>query len=229
MQSKPHLIVLDSLVEQHQVLCEFIKTTKETTLIPIILLYPKNTDLKKTKTFRICGDEHIIQPFELKQLITLSENVLRRASEEEIVFQQELLLQFPTVDKFIDKANTICTKLFTKSGLAEDEQPTLAAAFREALANAAQHGNKHRRDKLLEVLYLLDQTQIIIAITDSGFGFDWQSFLNTNKSSDAIGRARQSHKEGRMGGLGIMLMTRCVDQLEYNDTGNVVTLTKFLK
>jgi len=31
-----------------------------------------------------------------------------------------------------------------------------------------------------------------------------------------------------LGGLGIMLMLKCVDKLEYNDKGNVITLTKFL-
>jgi anti-sigma regulatory factor (Ser/Thr protein kinase) len=115
------------------------------------------------------------------------------------------------------------------SGLVEEEQVSLGAAFRETLANAAQHGNKHRRDKLLEVLYLLDKEKIIITITDSGFGFDWQKYVNINKGGNAIGRARQSQKEGRLGGLGIMLIMRCVDKLEYNDTGNVATLTKYWK
>ena len=32
---------------------------------------------------------------------------------------------------------------------------------------------------------------------------------------------------GKLGGLGIMLMTKCVDKVEYNDAGNRITLTKF--
>ena len=41
--------------------------------------------------------------------------------------------------------------------------------------------------------------------------------------------ARERHEQGRPGGLGIMLMLRCVDRIEYNDIGNQITLTKMLK
>ena len=170
-----------------------------------------------------------MQPFELKQLIKTSQIALRRALEERNIYKQEVLLQFPTLDNHIDKANDICGSLLRNSGLSDEGQVSLGAAFREALANAAQHGNKHRRDRMLEVLYLLDNEKITIVVTDSGFGFPWQKYLNINQAGDAIGRARQSHREGRMGGLGIMLMLRCIDKLEYNDTGNVTTLTKYVK
>lgn len=227
--SGTYLATLDSLVPDYQSICEIIKCNRETCLIPLIIMYPKGTDLKKANGFRICGDENLMQPFEIKQLIAFAESVLRKHVEEKATFKQELMLQFLTTDQYIDKANELCSKLFSISGISEEAQISMAAAFREALANAAQHGNKHRKDKLLEVLYLLDKEKIITAITDSGFGFDWRKYLRAGEKGDAVGRARQSHREGRLGGLGIMLMLRCVDKLEYNDTGNMLTLTKYLR
>ena len=38
--------------------------------------------------------------------------------------------------------------------------------------------------------------------------------------------ARERYLAGGMGGLGIMLMIRCVDLVEYNDKGNRIILTK---
>lgn len=226
--TKSHLILLDTRVENHQELCEEVKCKLDNDIVPIILLYPKGTDLKRATDFRICGDEHIIEPFEVKRLFQIAESVLRRIAQEKILFRQEVLFQFPTMDQHIEKANDFCSKLLLYCGLDEESQVTLGAAFREALANAAQHGNKYRRDKMLEVLYLLDKQKIILSVTDSGPGFDWQNFVRVGQTADAIGKARQSYKEGRLGGLGIMLMSRCVDKIEYNDSGNVITLTKYI-
>ncbi len=227
--AKPQLLIIDVLVDKHQEICEFIKCNRETNLIPLVLLYPKDMDIKKTDNFRVCGDEHIIQPFEIKQLVHIIESLLWRISEESTILKHEVVFQFPTTDENIERASELCGKLFALSGLSEEEQITFNAAFREALANAAQHGNKHRRDRMLEVLYLLDREKITASIADSGTGFDWQNYIKTNQANDAVGRARQSQKEGRMGGLGIMLMSRCVDKIEYNEIGNIVTLSKIVK
>ena len=223
-----YLVVLDSQVEHAQALGEMVKCNKPAP-IPLIMMYPKGTDLKKPQDFRICGDEYLLQPFEIRQLIALAESVLRGNIEGTNFFRHEVMLQFFTNDQSLDKAKELCGKLFSMSGLDDEGQICMGAAFGEALTNAAQHGNKHRRDKLLEVLYLLDQHKITIAVSDSGPGFPWPKYVNAGEHSDPVNRARQSHKEGKLGGLGIMLMLRCVDNVEYNEFGNLITLTKQIK
>ena len=44
-----------------------------------------------------------------------------------------------------------------------------------------------------------------------------------------MGQAKESFEEGRFGGLGLMLIAKCVDKIEFNDSGNVVTLTQYIK
>ncbi|BBM82977.1 HU family DNA-binding protein [Candidatus Uabimicrobium amorphum] len=223
-----YLVILDTAIENHQSLCESIKCRKHGRLIPLITLFPKSAELTQPSNVRICGDEQIVQPFEIRHLLTTSDTVLRRSTEEEAIFDQEVLLQFSSNDEHIDKANKLAQKLFTISGLSQEEQITMAAAFREAVGNGAQHGNKHKTDAMMEVLYILDKKKITIVVTDSGPGFDWQNYLNLGKQGDAVGRARERFQEGKLGGLGIMLMLKCVDKVEYNDKGNVLTLTKHL-
>lgn len=223
-----YLTILDSGLEGSQELTEYIKCRLETSLVPLIMMYPKGTDVKKVGEFHICGDEQVIQPFEVKNLLTLAETELARSSEEEAIFRQEVTFRMPTIDGEIDRGNQMGAKLFQASGLSDEGQVALCAAFREALGNAAQHGNKHRRDKPLEVLYLLDHEKITAAVTDQGNGFDHTKYVNQGKEGDALVQARKSHMAGKLGGLGIMLMLKCVDKLEYNDKGNVITLTKYL-
>jgi anti-sigma regulatory factor (Ser/Thr protein kinase) len=50
--------------------------------------------------------------------------------------------------------------------------------------------------------------------------------MKRSESGDAVSAARERYEQGRLGGLGIMLMLRCTDQLEYNEKGNQITLTK---
>ena len=81
----------------------------------------------------------------------------------------------------------------------------------------------------MEVRYLLDSKNITSIVTDQGKGFDWRPYLDRGKGGDALGAARERHVEGKLGGLGIMLMMKCADKLEYNEVGNQVKLTKRIK
>ncbi|MBI4568860.1 MAG: ATP-binding protein [Planctomycetes bacterium] len=225
---KVYLVILDMAVEGAKRFVEDLKTTIATSLVPLILMHPKGVNIEQPEEFRVAGNEQVVQPFEVKQLLSVAEAELARASEEETIFRQEVVMQFPTEDTNIDRANELAARLFEKSGLDEEGQVALCAAFREAVGNAGQHGNRHRRDKMIEVLFLLDREKITCAVTDAGAGFDHRSYVVRGKNGNAVAAARERHAKGAMGGLGIMLMLKCCDGLEYNDVGNVVTLTKYL-
>lgn len=223
-----YLCIIDHNLPDSQRLLESIKTDIDTSLVPCIQMMPRGSDKKKTSQFRICGDEMVIEPFEVKALLTKAEAELARRAEEEVIFRQEVLFQFPTTDADIDRANECGAELFELSGLDDEGQVALCAAFREAVGNAAQHGNRHRADLSIEVLYLLDNEKITACITDQGKGFEHRMYTDRGEGGDALAAARERHQEGRLGGLGIMLMMKCVDKIEYNESGNSLTLTKKL-
>jgi serine/threonine-protein kinase RsbW len=177
----------------------------------------------------VLGDEHLVEPFEVYTLLMLAESELARSSEEEIIFDQQVNFQFGTGEAKVEKANELGANLFKSSGLNEEGQVALSAAFREAIGNAAQHGNKDNETKLIKVLYLIDKEKITIVVQDEGEGFDHDSYTLRAETKTAVDAARSRHEQGRVGGLGIKLMMRCTDRLEYNDVGNMITLTKFLR
>lgn len=222
------LVILDSTVPKYQSLARDLKCNRDTSSIPLIIVFPKGTNLDKPAEIMVCGDEHIVQPFEIRKLLNICDSELVRSAEEEAIFEQQVLFQFPTEDVWIEAANELGHNLFEASGLREEDQVALSAAFREGIGNAAQHGNKYRRDKKIEILYLLDREKITAMVKDTGNGFDHQRYVKKGKAGDALTAARERHKEGKLGGLGIMLMLKCVDRLEYNDKGNSVTLTKYM-
>ncbi|MHC4598431.1 MAG: ATP-binding protein [Planctomycetota bacterium] len=221
-------VIVDDPMEGSQKLLERIKCHLDTARVPCILMMGAGSDPNKTGGFRICADESIVQPFEVKALLDKAETELSRAAEEEAIFRQEVYFQFATVDVHIDRANELGAHLFERSGLDDEGQVALSAAFREAIGNASQHGNRHRRDKVIDILYLLDNEKITVSVTDQGKGFDHRLYTQRGAGGNALTAARERHQQGRLGGLGIMLMMKCTDRLEYNEVGNSVTLTKSL-
>ena len=224
-----YLVILDALFEDYQKFCYALKVRRETSNTPLIILFPSEKAWGVMPSVSIVGDENLPQPFEFRQLLDTADAEIMRAAEEELIFLQQINIHLPTDEPSIEKVIDTVHKLLESSGLNEEGQVAMSAAFREAVVNAAQHGNKYKRDRKIEVQYLLDSEKITAVVNDQGNGFDHGKFVKSGSTRDAISAARERHQQGRMGGLGIMLMLRCCDRLEYNEKGNQLTLTKNLK
>ncbi|MCX7704200.1 MAG: ATP-binding protein [Planctomycetota bacterium] len=228
-ESEPYLCIVDYALDGAPQLVKEIKCNIRTSMIPVIVLFPRGKDPERAENLRICGDEHLAEPFEVYTLLTLAESELARLTEEEVIFRQQFCIQLPTDEGNIEESCTLLSEMFRISGMKEEGQVALNAAVREALLNAAQHGNRYDRNKQIRVLYLLDREKVTVVISDEGDGFDYNFYLAKSEIGDAVSAARERYQQGRLGGLGIMLMSRCADRLEYNDKGNSITLTKYIE
>ncbi len=223
-----YLCIVDYSLEDAPRLLREVKCNIQTSMIPFIVLFPRGKDPERASELRVCGDEHIVEPFEVYTLLAVAEAELARVSEEEVIFRQQVCLQFPTEERHIEEAARIVTDLLVQSGMDNERQVAVNAAFREAVLNAAQHGNRYDRNRQIRVLYLLDKEKVVLVVTDEGPGFDYHYYMNRGAAKDAVSAARERYAQGRLGGLGIMLMLRCTDRLEYNEKGNSVMLYKYL-
>ncbi|MBL4847256.1 MAG: ATP-binding protein [Planctomycetes bacterium] len=224
-----YLTIVDHALPGSQDLISDLKLDRATSMVPLIALYPEDKDPESCADFMVLGDEHLVEPFEVYTLLMLAESELARSSEEEIIFDQQVNFQFGTSEAHLEKANELGMALFKSSGLDEEGQTALSAAFREAIGNAGQHGNRDNAEKLIKVLYLLDREKITVVVQDEGTGFEHAGYTVRAETKSAVDAARERHEQGKVGGLGIKLMGRCTDRLEYNDVGNMITLTKFLR
>lgn len=227
-----HLCIIDYSLPDAQEFVHSAKSKKETCQVPVIVIFPEGRDPKRSDEFRVCGDWHLAVPFEVDALLALAENEVGRSGpdepDKEVKFSQRVSVQFPTREENLGKAGQFVSELLKESGLSEEKQVAISAAFREATINAAQHGNRYDRQKQIEVLYLLDREKITIIVSDEGEGFNHHLYLWRSETSDAVSAAKERYEQGSLGGLGIMLMLKCADRVQYNEKGNFITLTKFL-
>ncbi|MFH1421303.1 MAG: ATP-binding protein [Planctomycetota bacterium] len=225
---KASMCILDYSLAESQQFVRAVKSKKETCFMPVIILFPRGRNPERADEFRVCGDEHLVEPFEIYSLLMLAENELNRTAKRDKALLHQICFQFPTTEENLDCASQFMTELLKQSHLIDEKQVAMNAAFREAVLNAAQHGNRYNRDKQIKVLYLLNPEKVSTIVMDDGEGFNHLLYLKRSESSDAVSAARERYEQGRLGGLGIMLMLKCTDRIEYNDKGNSITLTKYV-
>jgi len=89
-------------------------------------------------------------------------------------------------------------------------------AYEEAIVNAIRHGNGCDPEKTVDVQMICDENEVSIQITDQGGGFDPQDVPDPR--SDELLEAP--------GGRGVLLINEIMSRVDYNETGNQITMVK---
>ena len=108
----------------------------------------------------------------------------------------------------------------------------MAAAFREILINAMEHGARFDPSQHVEVSYVRTKRMVLCRVKDPGEGFSLEELQHSaiaNPEDDPFKHMETREAQGkRPGGFGILMAKRLVDDLIYNDKGNEVLLVKHL-
>lgn len=118
------------------------------------------------------------------------------------------------------------------SGLPDAETEEVATAFREILMNAMEHGGNFDPSQHVEVSYVRTRRMVLCRVKDPGQGFSLEELQHSaiaNPEEDPFKHMETREAQGkRPGGFGILMATKLVDDLIYNEKGNEVLLVKYL-
>lgn len=220
------LVILDSELPDFDEICAMLKTDASNGLVSIVSIYSENVDGREVHTFRVMEDDFVVEPFEMREILALIENEYARQQEAGAVFRQTARLAIPSDAQDIVEATETIENMLAAVSMADADRSAFLYAVREAIDNARRHGNRGDPDRRIEARYMLDREKVAITIEDEGEGFDYRSYLDNANHTTPVEQARQRHQAGAHGGLGINLMLRCCDTVEYEDPGNRVTLAK---
>jgi anti-sigma regulatory factor (Ser/Thr protein kinase)/CheY-like chemotaxis protein len=108
----------------------------------------------------------------------------------------------------------------------------IAAAFRELLLNAVEHGGGSDPGKHVRISLVRTARSLIVRIQDPGKGFSMDLLPHaaiSNPDDAPIQHVEVRTKQGqRPGGFGILMTRNLVDELVYNQRGNEVLFVKYL-
>jgi CheY-like chemotaxis protein/anti-sigma regulatory factor (Ser/Thr protein kinase) len=113
------------------------------------------------------------------------------------------------------------------------EQENIAAAFREILLNAIEHGGGNDPTKRVTITYVRAERALLYYVRDPGKGFSFQELAHAAVSNPANSTFEHTEVRERLGlrpgGFGLLMTRQLVDEMIYSEAGNEVLLIKYLR
>ncbi|MHC4600289.1 MAG: STAS domain-containing protein [Planctomycetota bacterium] len=225
----PDVLILEDRVTDSEEFLKTVKVEQGRGLVSVIKLYPNGTLIDSFRNFKIWENDYLVEPFEMMELFALAEAELRRIPKDRTNLLQQVHFRFRTDTPNMNMAFELVSNLVTGSALLQEDATALAAAYREAVDNGYRHGHQRSEEKVIDTVFLLEPSQLSITVEDEGEGFDSQPHLEKVSKLSPGEQAKIRKDEGGKGGLGITLMARCTDTLEFLGKGNVVRMVKKLR
>ncbi|MFT4604879.1 MAG: serine/threonine-protein kinase RsbW [Rhodothermales bacterium] len=130
-------------------------------------------------------------------------------------------LTIPSSTRYLEDVRHFVERHAEKAKLPEDSVQQLKMAVDEACANVIEHAYKGNNEQPIDIAVIVRSDRFTVRIRDKGEGFDPTVYQEPDLTS--IARSR------RAGGLGVHIMHRLMDQVEYRQRGrtNECRLTKY--
>jgi serine/threonine-protein kinase RsbW len=101
-------------------------------------------------------------------------------------------------------------------GYSDDDVFAVHLSMEEAIVNAVKHGNRADCNKDVTIEYDITPEKISITISDQGGGFE----------PGNVADPRSGENIYKTGGRGVLLIKSYMDSIEYNQSGNSITMVK---
>lgn len=116
--------------------------------------------------------------------------------------------------------------------LPEQTRREMMQALREILMNAMEHGGELNPERTVEVKAIRTARSFVFYVHDPGSGFRMDQLKHAaiaNPPGSPVAHILEREKAGmRPGGYGLLVASRTVDELIFNEIGNEVLLIKYL-
>ena len=248
MHERPVDLVLTDLVMPELDGLGFVQRAKdEHPLVPVVLMTARGSEEVAVRALEIGAASYVPKKALARDLVEVVERIL--AASQEHQSYARLLGRLRTASfvlendpALISSLVSYLTQMLRDSGMFDDADCNrIATALDEALTNACYHGNlevrsevrahdarayrllaQRRRelepykDRRIHVSISLTSADARFVIKDDGRGFE------VERVPDPTALENLENPSGR----GVFLMRTFMDEVDYNDTGNEVTLLK---
>ena len=128
---------------------------------------------------------------------------------------------FPAKFEFLDEIREFVAQVARRGGFSEKAIYSLQLAADEAASNIIEHAYEGVSNAKLDITCEMQGDTLVITMRDTGRPFDPSTVKQPNLKADLSDR--------QIGGLGVYLMRKLMDEVSYTSnskTGNLLTMTK---
>lgn len=226
----PDVVLLDLMLPDTDgfEVCRILKSERQTMSTPIVMVTALNSDQHRLRGFRVGANAYVTKPYGAQELFdAIAAARAWKAGLDQASIEGELHLELNSESPFLQDVNDLLGNLCRHTPLTQLQISQLRQGVMEMGQNAIEWGNRHNAEKLVQITYRLYPDRVEIVVTDEGSGFDQKNLAHAASPDDPVAHMDVREKLGlREGGFGMLISRGMLDELNYNDVGNQVTIVK---
>ncbi|MCA1632561.1 MAG: ATP-binding protein [Acidobacteria bacterium] len=191
-------------------------------LVPIVVSSEEAHQTGVIKAFKLGAANLLRKPYDKEELRSIVEKTLgyklRFVEDLKVLpfVRERIEFELPSDLSLMNGVLHYLIERVAALGVIKPDNSNLFIALDEAFVNAVKHGNRSDPHKLVRITADLSSKEARFQIEDEGEGFD------INSIPDPLDPANLFKTSGR----GVLLIYNIMDQVEYNERGNSLTMIK---
>ena len=190
--------------------------------VPIVVTSEEAQHAGIVKAFKLGATNYVRKPYDKEELRGIVEKTLgyklRFVEDLKVLpfVREHIEFELPSDLSLMNGVLHYLIERVAALGVIKPDTSNLFIALDEAFVNAVKHGNRSDPTKLVRITADLSAREARFSIEDEGAGFDVKSI------PDPLDPANLFKTSGR----GVLLIYNIMDEVEYNDRGNRLTMVK---
>jgi len=191
-------------------------------LVPIVVSSEEANHHGVVKAFKLGAANFLRRPYDDAELRNIVEKTLgyklRFVEDMKVLpfVHEKIEFELPSDLSLMNGVLHFLHERVAQLGVIRPESSNLFIALDEAFVNAVKHGNRGDTSKLVRITAELSSKEARFTIEDEGDGF------KVNEIPDPLDPANLFKASGR----GVLLIYNIMDEVEYNERGNSLTMVK---
>ena len=191
-------------------------------MVPVVISSDEAQQPGIVKAFKMGAVNYLRHPYDKEELCNIVEKTLayklRFVDDLRVLphVHEKIEFELPSDVSLMNGVLHYLLERVAKLGVIKPERSNLFIALDEAFVNAVKHGNKSDHSKLVRITAELSTKEARFTVEDEGEGFNLQDIPDPRDPENLF----------KTSGRGVLLIYNIMDEVEYNERGNRLTMVK---
>src|ERR687884_986742 len=216
------LIISDLTEDEHSGVEILSELHRKRLAVPVVVSSDEAQHGGVVKAFKMGAANFLRLPYNKEELRNIVEKTLayklRFVDDLKVLpfVREKIDFELPSDVSLMNGALQYLTERVAKLGIIKPERSNLFVALDEAFVNAVKHGNRNDPTKLVRITAELSAKEAKFTVEDEGLGFNIQEIPDPRDPENLF----------KTSGRGVLLIYNIMDEVEYNERGNRLTMIK---
>jgi serine/threonine-protein kinase RsbW len=216
------LIISDLTEDEHSGMQLLSEIKRKRLMVPVVVSSDEAQQPGVVKAFKMGAANFLRLPYNKEELRDIVEKTLsyklRFVDDLKVLpyVREKIDFELPSDLTLMNGVLQYLIERVSKLGLIKPERSNLFVALDEAFVNAVKHGNRNDPQKLVRITAELSPHEARFTVEDEGEGFNVQEIPDPRDPANLF----------KTSGRGVLLIYNIMDEVEYNERGNRLTMVK---